>query len=186
MANRAVFGIYRTRAQVEHAVDRLRGNGFRPEDVSVLFPANTGTKEFAHEKNTKVPEGVATGATSGAVVGGTLGWLVGIGAIAIPGLGPLIAAGPLVAMLTGVGVGATVGGLTGALIGMGIPEYEAKRYEGMIKQGNILLSVHVDDGDWSRRARQILEETGAEAIDSSREAASDFAASERPSPRPPN
>jgi membrane protein YqaA with SNARE-associated domain len=185
MANTAVFGIYRTRDQVEHAVDTLRTAGFRAEDVSVLFPANAGTKEFAHEKNTKAPEGVAAGATSGAVLGGTLGWLIGVGALAIPGLGPLIAAGPLVAMLSGVGVGATVGGLAGALIGMGIPEYEAKRYEGLVKQGNILLSVHADDGEWVKRAKVVLQETGADDIGTAHEAASDFASSERPGRRPP-
>ena len=139
MANTAVFGIYATRAQVEQAVDQLRVAGFRPTDISVLFPENVGTKEFAHEKSTKAPEGVAAGATSGALVGGTLGWLVGIGALAIPGLGPFIAAGPIMALLSGVGVGAAVGGIAGALVGMGIPEYDAKRYEGLIKGGGILL-----------------------------------------------
>src|SRR5262245_18068406 len=128
--NTAVFGIYRTRAGVERAVDELRSTGFRNTDISVLFPENVGTKDFAHEKHTKAPEGAATGAGTGAVVGGTLGWLAGIGALAIPGLGPFIAAGPIMAALAGVGVGGAIGGITGALVGMGIPEYEAKRYEG--------------------------------------------------------
>src|SRR6266436_5357023 len=131
--NTAVFGIYRDQTGVENAVDALMEAGFRNTDISVLFPENEGTKDLAHEKNTKAPEGVATGATSGAVIGGTLGWLVGIGALAIPGLGPFIAAGPVVAALAGAGAGGTLGGITGALIGLGIPEYEAKRYEGRIK-----------------------------------------------------
>src|ERR1700676_890402 len=126
MENKAVFGLYTTRKQVETAVDELKAQGFRNTDVSVLLPENVGTKDFAHEKGTKAPEGIATGATSGALVGGTLGWLAGIGALAIPGVGPLIAAGPIIGALTGIGVGGTVGGMTGALIGLGIPEYEAK------------------------------------------------------------
>jgi len=145
--NTAVFGIYRDRTSVENAVDVLRQENFRNTDISVLFPENQGTKDFAHEKNTKAPEGAATGAGSGAVIGGTLGWLTGIGALAIPGLGPFIAAGPIVAALAGVGVGGAIGGITGALIGMGIPEYEAKRYEGRVKEGGILLSVHCDDSN---------------------------------------
>src|SRR3954471_5889389 len=138
--NTAVFGIYPNRMEVESAVDTLRREGFRSTDISVLFPENEGTKDFAHEKNTKAPEGATTGAASGAVLGGGLGWLAGIGALAIPGLGPFIAAGPIVAALTGAAVGGTVGGLTGALIGMGIPEYEAKRYESKVKGGNALIS----------------------------------------------
>jgi hypothetical protein len=184
MANTAVFGIYATRAQVEQAVDRLRMAGFRPTDISVLFPENVGTKEFAHEKHTKAPEGATAGAASGAVIGGTLGWLVGIGALAIPGLGPFIAAGPIVAALSGVGVGAAVGGIAGALVGMGIPEYEAKRYEGLIKSGGILLSVHSDDHEWTTRAKETLEQTGADDISSTGEAKGDYANTERPSRRP--
>ena len=145
MANKAVFGLYSRRQQVENAVDELKAQGFRNTDISVLFSENVGTKDFAHEKGTKAPEGLATGATSGAVVGGALGWLAGIGAIVIPGIGPLIAAGPIIGALTGLGVGGAVGGIAGGLIGLGIPEYEAKRYEGRIKEGNILLSVHADD-----------------------------------------
>jgi len=145
--NTAAFGIYRDRATVERAVDRLKAAGYRNTDISVLFPQNTGTKDFAHEKNTKAPEGATTGAGTGAIVGGTLGWLAGIGAIAIPGIGPFIAAGPIVAALAGVGAGGAVGGVVGALVGMGIPEYEAKRYEGRIKSGGILLSVHCDDSE---------------------------------------
>src|SRR5438876_4174531 len=148
MANKAVFGLYTTRRQVENAVDELKAQGFRSTDISVLFPENVGTKDFAHEKGTKAPEGAATGAGTGAVIGGALGWLAGIGALVIPGLGPFIAAGPIMAALSGMGVGGAVGGITGALIGMGIPEYEAKRYEGRVKQGHLLLSVHADDSEW--------------------------------------
>jgi hypothetical protein len=181
--NTAVFGIYQTTADVEYAVDILRAEGFRNTDISVLFPDNKGTKDFAVEKNTKAPEGTATGATTGAVVGGTLGWLVGIGALAIPGVGPLIAAGPIVAALTGVGVGGAIGGIAGALIGMGIPEYEAKRYEGRIKEGGILLSVHCDASDWVKKAKEILERTGAVDVASAGEAAADWQKTDKPLPR---
>jgi hypothetical protein len=183
VANKAVFGIYTTRRQVENAVDELKAQGFRNTDISVLFPENVGTKDFAHEKGTKAPEGMATGATSGAVVGGALGWLAGIGALAIPGVGPLIAAGPIIAALTGVGVGGAVGGIAGALIGLGIPEYEAKRYEGRVKTGNILLSVHADDSKWIDKAERVLKSTGAEDVSYSSEAKGDYANADKPSPR---
>jgi Protein of unknown function (DUF3341)/Heat induced stress protein YflT len=160
--NTAAFGIYNDQEGVERAVDALKANGYRNTDISVLFPENSGTKDFAHEKHTKAPEGATTGAGSGVVLGGTLGWLAGIGALAIPGLGPFIAAGPIMAALAGAGVGGAVGGLVGALVGMGIPEYEAKRYEGRIKSGGILLSVHCDNLEWTKKAKQILEDTGAE------------------------
>ena len=159
MANSVVFGIFSTKQQVETAVDEMKREGFRNADISVLFPYNEGTKDFALEKNTKAPEGAAAGATSGAVIGGTLGWLAGIGMLAIPGIGPFIAAGPIMAMLSGLGMGAAVGGLTGALIGMGIPEYVATRYEGRIKGGCILLSVHADDSKWIQKAKKILKDT---------------------------
>jgi hypothetical protein len=171
--NTAVFGIYPTRVSVEGAVDALKAAGFRNSDISVLFPENTGTKDFAHEKNTKAPEGAATGAGTGALLGGGLGWLVGIGALAIPGLGPFIAAGPIVAALAGAGAGGAIGGLTGALVGMGIPEYEAKRYEGRVKDGGILLSVHSDNSQWTKKAKEILERTGAEDVSSTGEATGD-------------
>jgi hypothetical protein len=168
--NTAVFGIYSDRLRVEHGVEALKAAGFSSNDVSALFPEKDGTREFAHEKNTKAPEGATTGAGAGALLGGGLGWLVGIGALAIPGVGPLIAAGPIVAALAGIGVGGAVGGLTGALIGMGIPEYEAKRYEGRVKDGGILLSVHSDSSDDTKRAKEILERTGAQDISSTGEA----------------
>ena len=168
--NTAVFGIYPNRSSVDSAVEALKSAGFSNNDVSALFPETDSTKEFAHDKSTKAPEGATAGAGTGALLGGGLGWLVGIGALAIPGVGPLIAAGPIVAALAGVGVGGAVGGLTGALIGMGIPEYEAKRYEGRVKDGGILLSVHSDSSDETKRAKVILERTGAQDISSTGEA----------------
>jgi hypothetical protein len=171
--NTAVFGIYTSRTNVENGVEALRAAGFKNTDISVLFPENEGTKDFAHEKNTKAPEGATTGAGTGALLGGGLGWLAGIGALAIPGVGPFIAAGPIMAALAGAGVGGAVGGLTGALIGMGIPEYEAKRYEGRVKEGGILLSVHSDDSEWTKKAKEVLERTGAQDISSTGEATSE-------------
>jgi hypothetical protein len=177
--NTAAFGIYPTRASVERAVDTLKDANFRNTDISVLFSQNEGSKDFAHEKNTKAPEGATTGAGAGALLGGGLGWLVGIGALAIPGLGPFIAAGPIMATLAGAGVGGAVGGLAGALVGMGIPEYEAKRYEGRVKNGGILLSVHCDESSWTKKAKEILERTGAEDVSSTGEAGSDSGKSDR-------
>ena len=171
--NTSAYGIYRNRAELERGVDELRAANFRNADISVLFPDNVGSKEFAHEKNTKAPEGATTGATTGALIGGGLGWLVGIGALAIPGIGPFIAAGPIMAALAGVGAGGALGGLTGALIGAGIPEYEAKRYEGHVKNGGVLLSVHCDTADEIKRAKDFLKATGAEDISSSGEASAE-------------
>jgi hypothetical protein len=182
MSNTAAFGIYRSRARAESGIDALLAAGFRNADISVLFPDNQGTKDFAHEKNTKAPEGTTTGVTAGGVVGGTLGLLAGVGALAIPGLGPFIAAGPIMGALAGLGVGGAVGGLIGALVGMGIPEYEAKRYEGRVKDGGILLSVHCDDSKWVSRAKEILKETGAEDIASTGEADSEYGKSDKPRP----
>src|SRR6478736_6114310 len=178
--NTAVFGIYTDRSSVDRAVEALKSAGFSNNDVSALFPENQGTKDFAHEKSTKAPEGATTGAGTGALLGGGLGWLAGIGALAIPGLGPFIAAGPIMAALAGAGVGGAVGGLTGALVGMGIPEYDAKRYEGMVKDGGILMSVHSDDSEWTSKAKAILERTGAEDISSTGEAKGDFQNTDRP------
>src|ERR1700675_1082619 len=143
----AVFGIYPNYPSVENGVDGLKAAGFSNRDISVLFPQSAGSKDFAHEKGTKAPEGASAGAGTGVVLGGALGWLMGVGGLAIPGVGPFIAAGPIMAALAGAGVGGAVGGIAGALVGMGIPEYEAKRYEGKIKAGNILISVHSDNGD---------------------------------------
>jgi hypothetical protein len=169
--NTAVFGIYKSSTQAERAVDRIAAAGFSPNDISVLLPDTQSSKEFAHEKNTKAPEGAATGVTTGGVVGGTLGLLAGVGALAIPGLGPFIAAGPIMASLAGLGVGGAVGGLIGALVGMGIPEYEAKRYEGRVKDGGVLLSVHCDTSEEISRAKDLLKATGAEDISSTGEKA---------------
>ena len=157
MAKKAVFGIVRTHDEAESLVRSLKQVGFSSNDISVLFPDKEGTRDFAHEKNTKAPEGAVVGAGTGGVAGGTLGLLVGIGALAIPGFGPLIAAGPLLAALSGAAVGAAVGGLGGALVGMGIPELEAKQYEGKIKDGNILISVHTDDAKDVDRAKEVFE-----------------------------
>src|SRR5690242_1302598 len=158
---KAVFCTAATQTQAESIVNQLRAAGFVDNDISVLFPDKRGTHDFAHEHNTKAPEGAVTGAGTGGVVGGTLGLLAGIGALAIPGLGPFIAAGPLMAALSGAAAGATVGGITGALVGMGIPEIEAKQYEGKLRDGNILVSVHTEDSDIRRRAREIMERNSA-------------------------
>src|SRR5690242_390950 len=178
--NTAAYGIYRTRELAETAVDRLLAAGFRNEDISVLFQDNVGTKDFAHEKATKAPEGTTTGVVAGGAIGGTLGLLVGIGALAIPGIGPFIAAGPVMATLAGIGSGGVVGGIIGALVGMGIPEYEAKRYAGRVKEGGILLSVHSDNSDWTGKAKDILRETGGEDISSSGEGKGDFSNTDKP------
>ncbi|HTA46591.1 MAG TPA: general stress protein [Bryobacteraceae bacterium] len=165
----AVFGIYATSAQAERAVDELVRAGFPSADISVLLQDYRGTRDFAHQKDTKAPEGTTTGATAGGLLGGTLGVLAGIGAIAIPGLGPFIAAGPIMAGLAGLGAGGAVGGIIGALVGMGIPEYEAKRFEGRLKSGGVLLSVHCDTSNEIDRAKEILKQTGGENVSSSGE-----------------
>jgi hypothetical protein len=169
--NTAVFGIYKTSLAAERAVDRIIAAGFSNNDISVLLPDSQSSKEFAHEKNTKTPEGATTGVAAGGAIGGTLGLLAGIGSLAIPGLGPFIAAGPIMGALAGLGVGGAVGGLIGALVGMGIPEYEAKRYEGHVKNGGVLLSVHCATSDRISQAKQLLEQTGAEDISSAGEKA---------------
>jgi hypothetical protein len=167
--NTAAFGLYPSVERAERAVDELTRAGFSNSDVSVLLADNQSTKDFAHEKQTKAPEGAATGALTGGTIGGTLGLLAGIGSLAIPGVGPFIAAGPIMGALAGLGVGGTVGGLVGALVGMGIPEYEAKRYEGRLKEGGVLLSVHCDTSEEVERAEDILKRTGAEDIASAGE-----------------
>ncbi|MBV9504728.1 MAG: DUF3341 domain-containing protein [Acidobacteriia bacterium] len=181
--NTAVFGIFPDRITVEEAVEHLRNGGFRNTDISVLFPDNQGTKDFAHEKNTKAPEGAATGGLAGGIAGGVLGWLTGIGALAIPGIGPFIAAGPIVAALAGVGAVGALGGIVGALVGMEIPEYEAKRYEGRIREGGILVSVHCDDEHWVKRAKDIMRDSGGQDIGAAGEKTGDFANADKPMPR---
>src|SRR6266852_4696089 len=178
--NTAVFGIYKSSAQAEHAVDHIAAAGFSHNDISVLLPDKQTTKQFAHEKNTKAPEGTTTGVTTGGVIGGTLGLLAGIGALSIPGLGPFIAAGPIMGALAGAGGGGVAGGIIGAIIGMGMPEYEAKRYEGLIRQGRVLLSVHCDNSDWVDRAKNVLKNVGAQDISSSAEAGADYAETDKP------
>ncbi len=183
----AVFGIYGSVGQAEGAVDTLVNEGFFNDDISVLLPDAQGSRDFAHEKHTKAPEGTTTGVATGGTIGGAIGLLAGIGAIAIPGVGPFIAAGPIMATLAGIGVGGAVGGLVGALVGMGIPEYEAKRYEGRIKSGGVLLSVHCDTSEEIKRAKQILERTGAEDIASAgEEAVGTHASTPGPNPRVTN
>ena len=171
--NTAVFGIYPSYTTVEMGVDGLKAAGFSNRDISVLLPESAGSRDFAHEKGTKAPEGATTGAGTGIVLGGAMGWLLGIGALAIPGLGPFIAAGPIMAALAGAGVGGAVGGITGALVGMGIPEFEAKRYEGRLQKGGILLSVHCDTSDEIKRAKAVMKTTAAEDISSTGEASVD-------------
>jgi hypothetical protein len=166
----SVYALATNDVQANNIVASLQNAGFRSDDISVLFPDKTSTRDFAHEKNTKAPEGAATGGTAGGVIGGALGWMAGIGMLAIPGVGPFIAAGPIMAALSGAAIGAAVGGLTGTLIGLGMPEYEAKRYEGKIREGRILISVHADNGEWASRAKKIFKDSGAEDIGSSGEA----------------
>jgi hypothetical protein len=169
--NTAVFGICRSYPAADRCVDALLAAGFRNDDISVLGPDQATTRELATEKNTKAPEGAATGATTGGVIGGTIGLLAGIGALAIPGVGPLIAAGPIMGALAGLGAGAATGGIIGGLVGIGIPEYEAKRYEGRVKEGGILVSVHCDNSEWVTRAEQVLKGSGAEDVSSAGEKA---------------
>ena len=177
--NTAVFGIYHSVTQAEDAVERLMAFGFPQDSISMLVPSTDSTRELAHERNTKAPEGTTTGVVAGGAIGGALAVLVGVGVIAIPGLGPLIAAGPIVAALAGLGAGGTVGGIIGALVGMGIPEYEAKRYEGHLRDGGILLSVHCATSDQVGRAKDLLRLTGAMQISSTGEKGADYPA-ERP------
>jgi hypothetical protein len=164
MSKKSVFCIATSRSQADQIVDQLKIASFSNNDISVLFPDKETTHDFAHEKHTKAPEGVATGASTGGVIGGALGWIAGIGALAIPGVGPFIAAGPIIAALSGAAIGATAGGIAGGLIGLGIPEIEAKRYEGKIKKGNLLLSVHTENSAEISRAKDIFTKAGAQDI----------------------
>jgi hypothetical protein len=181
----AVYGIYSSRQHAEEAVESMRNAGFRAEDISVMFPDNLGSKDFGHERHTKAPEAATAGAATAGILGGALGWLIGAGALAIPGLGPIIAAGPIMAALAGVGAGTVLGGLTGALVGLGIPEYEAKRYEGRIRSGGILLSVHCSNEHWVHRAKEMLKHTGAEDIASATVGKADLQSETPREPIPP-
>ncbi|MBX7138921.1 MAG: DUF3341 domain-containing protein [Oligoflexia bacterium] len=176
----AVYGIFKNEAQSELAVDHLKKAGFRNSDISALFPSSGATRDLAHERHTKAPEGAAAGCGTGAFLGGTLGWLAGIGAITIPAVGPFIAAGPLMALLAGMGAGGMVGSLAGTLIGLGIPEYEAKLFEGRIRNGGLLLSVHCEAAPWAKRAEEILKQAGAEDVSSKAEAPADEVATGLP------
>jgi len=168
---KAIFCTVKSSARAEDVVDRLKVAGFSNNDISVLMPDHKGTKDLEIDSHTKAPEGAVAGAGTGAVLGGALGWLTGIGALAIPGVGPLIAAGPIMAALSGVAVGGALGGLTGGLIGLGIPEYEAKRYEDRLKSGSVLISVHSENAEETDRAQEIFEAAGAEDIATSSEPA---------------
>jgi hypothetical protein len=182
MSKKSVFCIATSRNQAEQIVDQLKISNFSNNDISVLFPDKDTTRDFAHEKNTKAPEGAVAGASTGGVIGGALGWIAGIGALAIPGVGPFIAAGPIMAALSGVAIGAAVGGIAGGLIGMGIPEIEAKRYEGKVKAGNLLISVHTENSDEITRAKDIFSKYGAQDICTTGEASTpkEMKAGERP------
>jgi hypothetical protein len=169
MSKQSVFCLTRTEEQAQRIVAELRTAGFSSDDISVLFPDRSGSRDFAHEHHTKAPEGATTGGVIGGVVGGAVGWAIGVGAIAIPGIGPFIAAGPIMAMLGGAGVGGAIGGIIGVLSGMGMPELEAKRYEGKIKSGNILVSVHAEDSDQAKRAKDVFERAGATDVSSASE-----------------
>jgi hypothetical protein len=186
MKNTAVFGIFSNRLQVEEAINQLRLDGFRQADISVLYPDNSGTKDFAHEKSTKAPEGAAAGIGIGAIAGGALGWLAGVGAFSVPELAPFAAAGPIVGAMAGAGAMGTIAGVAGALVGLSEPEYEARRYQGRIKDGGMLLSVHCDNEDWVKRAKAILKISGGHDIAGTAEAKADFGASDRPAPRSHN
>lgn len=171
----ATFGIYPDRATFEAGLEALRAAGFRSSDVSAVLPERDHTsKDLAHEIHSKAPEGIAAGAGAGAALGGVLGWLIGIGALAIPGIGVLAAAGPIVAALAGAGAAGATGGLIGGLIGAGMPEIEAKRYAGRVREGGYLVSVHCDDGEWAARARETLQTTGAHDVVATREAVADY------------
>jgi hypothetical protein len=169
MSKTSVFCITLSQDQAVNIVERLKAENFSNNDISVLLPDKSGTKDFAHEQHTKAPEGAATGGVTGGILGGVFGWLVGIGTLAIPGVGPFIAAGPIMAALSGAALGGAVGGITGALIGLGIPEYEAKRYEGKIKEGGILISVHTENSQQVSRAKEIFKQAGAQDISSTGE-----------------
>ena len=182
-SNTSVYGLFKDQPTLQDAVTALRAKGFRNTDVSVLFPENEGSKDLAHEKHTKAPEGAVAGGGSGALLGAALGYLVGAGTMFVPGLEQFAAAGPIVAAVSGLGAGMTLGGLIGAAAGSTMPEYEAKRYEGRVRRGGILLSVHCDNADWKKMAFSILRTTGATDISSASEAKADFAKSVKPLPR---
>jgi len=181
--NRVAFGIYPDRPAVEETITQFLHAGFRKADVSALFPENPGSKDFGHEKGTKAPEGASIGGIVGGIVGGVLGWLIAAGWINIPAWSALTAAGPVVAALAGVGALGVVGGIIGALIGMTIPEYEAIRFAGRIREGGVLVSIHCDNHRWASRAKAILEDSGAQDVAVTREKEGDFGNNDKPLPR---
>lgn len=181
--NISAYGIYPSQGAVNEAIQEMKTAGFRETDISVLFPENLGSKDFAHEKHSKAPEGAVAGGGSGAVIGAAAGWLVGVGSLVVPGLESFAATGPVMGMLSGMGAGVLAGGLTGAIAGATIPEYEAKRFAGRVRKGGILLSVHCDDSQWAKTARRLLKKTGARNISTGTESRADFAKSHKPLPR---
>ena len=181
--NRAAFGIYPDRPAVEEAITQFLRAGFRKADLSALFPENPGSKDFGHEKSTKLPEGATVGGFAGGIVGGILGWLIAEGWLTIPALSSLVAAGPILAILAGGGALGAVGGFIGALIGLAIPEYEAIRFAGRIREGGVLVSVHCDNGHWVNRAKAILDDSGAQDVAVCREKEGDFGNFDKPMPR---
>lgn len=181
--NNSVFGIYRDRPNMEEAIEKMRAAGFRGTDISVMIQENLGSKDFAHEKNSKAPEGAVAGALAGGILGGVLAWLIAAGIVSIPHLNLLVTAGPIVATLAGIGALGALGAIIGALAGSTSPEYEARRFEGRTKHGGVLVSVHCDNGEWVKRARQLLRDTGAEDIAAAGEAHADFSVSDKPTPR---
>ncbi|MBC7927478.1 MAG: DUF3341 domain-containing protein [Bryobacteraceae bacterium] len=183
MKNISAFGIYSDQGTVTAAIDALKSAGFRTTDISVLYPESLGSKDFGHEKHSKAPEGAVTGGSSGGAVGAAIGWLAGAGSFMVPGLEAFAAAGPAMGMMAGLGVGVALGGTMGAMVGSGVPEYEARRYEGRLRQGGILLSAHCDNDEWARIARRVLKQTRARSISTTGEARADFGRSEKPLPR---
>jgi hypothetical protein len=182
-ANISAYGIYQDESTVNDAVQAFKSSGFRDTDISILLPENLGSKDFAHEKHSKAPEGAVAGGGSGAVIGAAAGWLAGMGSIMLPGLEAIAAVGPVLGMFSGMGVGVLAGGLTGAIAGAAIPEYEAKRFSGRVRKGGILLSIHCDNATWARKAKDLLKTTGARHIAAASEARADFATSQKPLPR---
>lgn len=181
--NTAVFGIYQSQSDLGSAIHRLKLTGFRDTDISILFPETAGTKDLALEKSTKAPEGATAGAAYGAIAGCIFGWLVGAGTLIIPGLESFVAAGPILSLLGGIGIGGALGGLIGAIVGLATPEYVATRFDGRIRRGGILVSVHCDDPNWVKIAKTVLDQTGAQGVSSAREARADYASGERPAAR---
>lgn len=182
-SNISAFGIYRDKDTVMDAIESLQASGFRPADISVLYPENQGSKDLAHEKHSKAPEGAVAGGSVGALAGAGLGWMASAGLLGVMALEPTLSAGPILSVLSGIGAGVMAGGLVGGLAGMGIPEYEAKRFEGRVRRGGILLSVHCDNPDWRRSAVKLLKQSGATDIATAGEARADFMRTDKPRSR---